>query len=237
MGKISVPINIPIRLRAAFSALMVLILYKPTTTFSQESRSLKKMEIREVHLLNGMGWGFPLGETSEILKPKFSGNTALFIYLKDQKYFLNPSLDVMVYGYEQLEKDLNFPSNISNGRAIAYTLNVSGGIRKKLDKFTFSFLLGPGISLVAEPRAISNEVTNTITLSRKKHLSPTLKAGTAVDYQIGNVYLFIETSWQNHFVGIQGRNMNQIVLMGGLKTNITRVTDRVIGIIEENVQK
>lgn len=229
-------IKISKHLKTAFLVFFGFTLYKPSILFSQTVSSLDRIAVREVHFMSGMGWGFPLGETSEILSPKFSGNTALFIYLKNPKYFLNPSLDVMVYGYEQLEDDPKFPSRISNGRAVAYSLNVSGGIRKKVDRFAFSILVGPGISLIAEPRAISDDAAGIISLSRKKHLSPTLKAGATVDYQIGNIYIFLETSWQNHFVGVQQRNMNQMVLMGGIKTNITKVTERVIGILENNTQ-
>lgn len=203
--------------------------------YSQEN--LKKMSIHEVHFSNGMGWAFPVGPIQDVLKPKFSGNTSLYIALKDKPWYLNPSLDLLIYGYDQIEKDPDFEPIVENGRALSYVLNLTGGYRKKMDKISVSGFIGPGISLFAEPRATYSTGDAQVKLSKTYHLTPTFKAGIHTDYKIRNVYLYIETSWQTHFVKVQNRNLNQFILLGGIKTNISRVTDEVISILEKPISK
>lgn len=211
--------------------LFLICLQLSLTAFSQEN--LKKLSINEVHFSNGMGWAIPYGEISEVLRPKFSGNTALYISIKDKPWYLNPSLDLLVYGYNQSDLDGNFENKIENGRALSYALNLTGGYRKTFSALSISAFIGPGISLFAEPRASYDPANSVIKLSRTHHLAPTLKTGLHADYKIRNVYLYVETSWQTHFIKVQNHKLNQFILLGGLKTNITRVTDEVIRILEK----
>jgi len=210
--------------------LLVLLigLFSGDGLFAQEN--LADMNIREIHVVNGMGWGFPTGKTKEVLSPKYSTSLGLDIGLKDKRYFLYPSLDFLAFKYDQKIPDPTTTYMIEHGNSFFYMLNLTAGRYHRLGKWGIYGFGGPAVGMVTEPRAYLKD-NNTITLKNNYYFTPGLRLGAGSEYQLGNVYLFAEASYLYNFRRTQGRPTGVLVMYGGLKTNVTRVADRVIEII------
>lgn len=193
--------------------------------------NLESLSVREIHVANSMGWGFPVGRTSEVLKPKYSTNLGLDIELKNPKYFFFPSLDFLAFKFDQQLEDPDFSQRIKNANSNFYLMNLAAGRRVQRGKFGFHAYAGPGIGLVGEPRALLEG--NEIQLKNQYALTGSARFGTGTHYQLGNVRLFADVSYLYHFRNIQGRPVHILTVYGGLRTNVTRVADRVIEIITD----
>ncbi|HWL00152.1 MAG TPA: hypothetical protein VNQ55_09395, partial [Parapedobacter sp.] len=60
---------------------------------------------RKIYVTSGMGWGFALGETNDVLQAKFSNSLGLDISLANRHYFLYPSIDFLTFRYNQQVPD------------------------------------------------------------------------------------------------------------------------------------
>lgn len=211
--------------------LIILIIHSGYFLASGQDQ-LKKLQMTDIAYLSGIGWGIPIGKTNEVLSPKYSGSLGLVATLKNKKYFLYPTLDFLSFKYDQKLEDKRYTHLIEKGKSNFYTLNLSGGIKTTFENWNFYAFAGPGLVLVSEQRAlaISNE---TVRLKEAYTLSPALKIGGGVDYRIGNVALFVELSALHNFRKIQERPTNNILLFGGVKTNITKLADKVVEVITE----
>jgi len=188
---------------------------------------------RKIYVTSGMGWGFALGETNDVLQAKFSNSLGLDISLANRHYFLYPSIDFLTFRYNQQVPDSGYPYDLDRGRSNFYILNLAGGIRRQLGKLNVYAFAGPGVGVVVEPRAAVSSAASKVTIETSTHLTPTLRGGAGADYQIGGFFLFIETGWLHNFRHIQQRPVNVLSLYGGLKTDVTKLKDnvaRVIGI-------
>lgn len=216
--------------------LLILLLIGPiagSALFAQER--LAAMNIREIHVVNGMGWGFPTGKTKEVLSPKYSTSMGLDIALKDERYFLYPSLDFLSFKYDQQIPDRTTDYMIEHGNSFFYMLNLTAGRYHRLGKWGIYAFGGPAIGMVTEPRAhIRNN--DTIVLKNNYFMTPGLRLGGGTEYQLGNVCLFLELSHLYNFRNTQERPTGVISMYGGLKTNITRVADKVIEIMSDQKQ-
>ncbi|MGV3762458.1 hypothetical protein [Parapedobacter sp.] len=185
------------------------------------------LHYRKVFVTSGMGWGFALGETNEVLQAKFSNSLGLDISLANKRYFAYPSIDFLTFRYNQQVSDPDYPYDLDRGRSNFYILNLAGGIRKQLDKLNAYAFAGPGIGIVVEPRAMVSPGGNQVTIETSTHLTPTLRGGVGADYKIGGFFLFIEMGWLHNFRRIQQRPVNVLSLYGGLKTDVTKLKDNV----------
>ncbi len=186
-----------------------------------------------VYVVSGIGWGFPIGETNEILDAKFSNSLGLNFPLANKHYFLYPSLDFLSFGYNQRVHDPGYVYDLEKGRSNFYILNLAGGIRKQFDKLNIYAFAGPGAGVVVEPRADVLPNQNKVVINNVTHLTPSLRFGAGADYKIGGFLLFIEAGWLHNFRHMQDRPVHVISLYGGLKTDVTRLKDnvaRVMGI-------
>lgn len=193
--------------------------------------NLESLFVREIHVANSMGWGFPIGRTSEVFKPKYSTNLGLDIGLKDPKYFFFPSLDFLAFKFDQQLEDPDFSQRIKNANSNIYLLNLAAGRRLQSRKFGFHVYAGPGIGIVGEPRALLEG--DEIRLKNQYTWAASARLGSGTHYQLGNVRLFVDVSYLYHFRNIQGRPVQVLTVYGGLRTNVTRVADRVIEIITD----
>lgn len=214
-------------LRILFSVLGLLA-YRETLAQDQ----LRALQIKEVHLANSMGWGFPLGETAEVLRPKYSTNLGLDIALSNPRFFLFPSMDFLAFNYNQQLVDAESPYRIERGSSYFYQLNLSAGTRMHRNRLAFHAYVGPGVSLVTEPRA-GESLQGVIRLTNQHAWTPTVRLGAGSYYQVGQVRLFLDLSYLHHFRQIQQKPVHVLVVYGGLRTNITRVADRVVEMISE----
>lgn len=186
---------------------------------------------KKIFVVSGSGWGFTMGRTGEVLKPRYSGNMGLDISLKDHKYFLYPSLDFLTFGYDQQEHDNDYPYDLQNGRSNFYTLNLAIGIRKQLSKLNAYAFAGPGASVVSQPRSIVLEEDKQVRITNKLSMTPTFKIGAGADYKLGRSFLFLELGWSHNFIKIQDRSVNVLAVFGGVKTDVTRIADTVAKVV------
>lgn len=211
--------------------LFLLMLFFGNAKAQSETDSLHH---RKLFVTSGIGWGFALGETKNVLQAKFSNSLGLDISLANRHYFLYPSIDFLTFRYNQQVGDPDYPFDLERGRSNFYILNLAGGIRKQMGKLNVYAFAGPGIGVVVEPRAVvSSTAAKKVTIETSTHLTPTLRGGGGADYNIGGFFLFVETGWLHHFRLIQQRPVNVLSVFGGLKTDVTKLKDnvaRVIGI-------
>jgi len=183
---------------------------------------------QKIFVVSGLGWGFALGETREVLQAKFSNSLGLDISLANRHYFLYPSLDFLSYGYNQQQRDPDYPHDLEKGRSNFYMLNLAGGVRKQLQKLNLYAYAGPGAGVVVEPRARVSEERQRVIIENTAHITPTLRAGVGADYKIGGFFLMIEAGWLHNFRQVQDRQVNLLSLYGGLKTDVTTLKDNVV---------
>ena len=191
---------------------------------------LKALKIREIHLANSMGWGIPVGQTSQILRAKYSTNLGLDIGLQDKRYFLFPSIDFLSFKFNQAIPDPAYPYQIKNGNSYFYLLNLAAGRRIQWNKFAIHAYLGPGAGMVTEPRAMV-DADQVVHLKNKYYFTGSVRLGSGAHYQLGNVRLFADVSYLHNFRETQGASTQVLTIYGGIRTNITQVADRVIEII------
>ena len=202
-----------------------LLLLAGTAVGQSEADSIHHQKI---YVVSGLGWGFALGETSDVLQAKFSNSLGLDISLANSRYFVYPSVDFLSYRYNQQEKDPDYRYDLQKGRSNFYMLNLAGGVRKQIKKLNLYAYAGPGAGVVVVPRARVSEEKARVVVENTSHITPTLRGGVGADYKIGGFFLFMEAGWLHHFREIQNRQVNLISLYGGLKTDVTKLKDDVI---------
>lgn len=199
--------------------------------FSLAQSETDSLHYRKVYVTSGMGWGFALGRTSDVLQAKFSNSLGLDISLAKEGFFLYPSLDFLVFRYNQQEGDSDYPYDLDRGRSNFYILNLAGGVRKQIGRLNTYAFAGPGAGVIAEPRAAVSEATRNVSIETTSYLTPTLRGGVGADYRIGGFFLFVEAGWLHNFRSVQQRPVNVLSLYGGLKTDITKLKDNVASVI------
>lgn len=182
---------------------------------------------RKVFVVSGMGWGFSVGKTREVLAPKFSSNLGLDVSLRNPNYFLYPSLDFLVFNYDQQEPDPDYAHRLEQGRSNFYNLNLAAGVRRQFDIVNTYAFAGPGVGLVSEPRSEVSSAEQIVRIENTYHITPSLRAGVGANIKLGNFYLFLEGAWLHNFVNIQNRPVHVFSMYGGLKTDVTRLADNV----------
>lgn len=172
-----------------------------------------------------------MGETSDVLQPRFSNNLGLDISLPNRHYFIYPTIDFLTFGYNQQEMDPAYDYTLDKGRSNLYILNVAGGVRKQLNKLNIYAFAGPGIGLLSEPRAEVLPDPSRVTINTVYYLTPSLRGGLGADYKLGGFFLFLEAGWLHPFRNMQSRPVNVVSLFGGLKTDVTVLKDKVAELI------
>jgi len=182
---------------------------------------------KKIYVVSGLGWGFALGETAEVLQAKFSNSLGLDISLSNPDLFVYPSVDFLSFRYNQKVHDPAYEYDLEKGRSNLYVLNLAGGVRKQIDRLNIYAYAGPGAGVVVEPRAYISEAQQRVVIESTSHIIPTLRAGIGADYKIGNFFLFLEAGWLHNFRNIQDRQVNLTSLYGGLKTDVTALKNNV----------
>lgn len=185
---------------------------------------------RKIYYFAGTGLALPIGKTKEVLSPKlFAGSMGLDIALKNSKYYLYPALYMFNFSYDQQLDDPKFNHYIENGNASIYMLSLAGGTRKQLNRLNTYVYGGPSIGLVNEPRA--KELESIVKINYDRSFAVGAKVGMGADYKFKSFFLGGEIGYMRHFTKLQGRPFHAITILFGLKSDITRLGEKVVEII------
>ncbi|WP_270087560.1 hypothetical protein [Sphingobacterium sp. SYP-B4668] len=186
---------------------------------------------RKIYYFGGTGMAFPMGKTKDILSPKFSGSMGLDISLKDSRFYLLPVLYTLSFGYKQEIEDELTQYRISNGDATFYNLSLSAGMRKQYRQLNTYAYLGPGFGLFLEPRALVRPETSIVEIEKKSKFNISSKLGVGADYKFKGFFLGLELGYVRSFTKIQNTPIHALTVMVGLKSDITRLGDKVVSVL------
>lgn len=202
------------------------------TLFSQTG--VDTIHYRKVYYFGGTGLAFPIGKTRNVLSAKlFTSSLGLDISLKNPSYYLQPTLYLFSFGYDQLESDKGYNSVLKNARANMYILSLAGGFRKQWKRLNTFVYLGPSGAINVEPRAQNDPENTNVDLNYLYSISPAFKIGLGSDYKFKGFFLGMEFGYLHNFRNMQGNPVNVISMMVGLKSDITKLSDKVIDVISK----
>lgn len=181
----------------------------------------------KVFAATGLGFGFPLGGVKKTLSPRVSNIVGFNIPLKDKRYFIYPLIDFMTYGYNQTKVDQEYDLKLNNGSANFYGLSVMPGLNQFLGSLRLYAFGGPFAQLIFEPRIATNPESNVATIEDKVYFTGGLRASVGAHYQLGDFYLFFESGMLRNFTEIENEPVYILTAHGGLKTDITKLTDKL----------
>lgn len=187
---------------------------------------------QKVYYFGGTGLSFPLGKTKSVLRTKlFTGSLGLDISLTNPRYYLQPTLYMMNFGYDQLQDDSDFNRVLKNARSSMYVLSLAGGARKQWASLNTYVYAGPAGALNMEPRAQDYTSDNIVELEYEYSISPAVKLGIGSDYKFKGFFLGVEIGYMHNFRQMQGNPIHLLNMMVGLKSDITNISDKVVDVI------
>jgi len=181
----------------------------------------------KVFAATGLGFGFPIGGVKKTLSPRVSNTLGFNIPLKDSQFFLYPLIDFMTFGYDQNIKDEDYDYKLNNGSANIYGLSVMPGLNQFLGSLRLYAFAGPFAQLVYEPRVATIPQSQVAKIEDKVYFTGGIRGGIGAHYQLGDFYLFIESGIMRNFTKMEGEPVWIQTAHGGLKTDITKLTDKL----------
>jgi len=213
-----------------FKYLTLVICLICAAKISHAQKGADTIHYRKVYYFAGTGLALPIGKTKEVLSPKlFSGSMGLDISLKNPKYYLYPALYTFNFAYDQKITDTKYNHTIENGNSSIYMLSLAGGTRKQMKRLNTYVYAGPSFGLVNEPRA--QQIGSTVKIDYKRTFAIGGKLGIGADYKFKSFFLGGEVGYMGHFTRIQDRPFHALTILFGLKSDITRLSDKVVEII------
>jgi len=182
---------------------------------------------KKVFVSTGLGFGFPLGGVTKTLSPRVSNIVGLNIPMKNDRYFLYPLIDFMTYGYNQNEKDGEYDYKLNNGSSFVYGFSMMPGLNQFLGSLRLYTFAGPFVQLIYEPRIATDTESGIATIKDKVYFTGGIRGGVGAHYQLGDFYLFVESGLLRNFTKIEGEPVYVLTAHGGLKTDITKLTDKL----------
>ncbi len=195
--------------------IVFMLLQIQLTSYAQEPRTDK------LYSSSGIGFSFPVGETTDYLKPKFSTTLGLNIGLGNEGLFLYPKVSLHAYSYNQQTLAAGAGTLINKGRVTTYLLNMALGYRKMMGDFAFYGFLGGGGGFILTPELTLSPSNAVATFNNKNNSMLMLETGLGMEYRIGKVSLFLESSFMRGFNKIQERNFQSIPFSIGIKPNLS----------------
>lgn len=185
---------------------------------------------KKVYYFAGTGIAIPLGKTKEVLSPKlFAGSMGLDIALKNPKYYLYPALYMLTFRYDQEINDSNYNQMLKNGLSSFYMLSLAAGSRRQFERLNTYIYLGPTIGLVTEPRSSLEQ--GVVDISYLRSLALGTKLGIGADYKFKGFFVGGELGYLYNVNKIQERPFHALTFLLGLKSDITRLSEKVVNII------
>ncbi len=180
----------------------------------------------KLYSMSGIGFSFPVGETADYLKPKFSTSLGLNLGLGNKGLFLYPKVSLHAYGYQELSPDEGYAYSLKKARATTYLLNLALGYRQINGKFAWYGFAGGGGGIILTPRVSIDQNSHLATLDNKSNGMGMLEAGLGAEYNIGGASLFVEASYMQGFSKIQNRSFSAVPLAVGIKPNLSKLFNK-----------
>ncbi|KQM69612.1 hypothetical protein ASE74_06395 [Pedobacter sp. Leaf216] len=181
----------------------------------------------KLYSMSGIGFAFPVGETSDYFKPKFSTSLGLNLGLGDGGLFLYPKVSLHAFTFNQITPDEGYTYTLQKGRATTYLLNVALGYRKIVNKWAFYGFAGAGGGFILTPQAAVNSTTLQVTQDNKSNSLGIAEGGGGIEYNIGGANLFVEASYMYGFSKIQNRAFNTVPINIGIKPNLSKLLNKL----------
>lgn len=176
--------------------------------------------------MSGFGFSFPIGGSSDFMRPKFSTTIGANIGLGQGNgnggLFLYPKFSLHVFGFDDLDTDPEFNYKLDKGRSTTYLLSLGLGYRKIIGKVAFYGFLNAGGGFILSPRVAVDQSTNTALMNNKTNHMGIIEPGAGIEYNIGGANLFIESTFMHGLGDVGGRPFNAIPLTIGIKPNLSR---------------
>ncbi len=199
--------------------LFILLLLTANTCLGQNAAGRPD----KFYTMSGAGFSFPVGESSNFMRPKFSTTLGANLGLGNGRLFLYPKISLHVFGYDKIAIDDIYNYAVFRGRSTTYLLNVALGYRKIVHKFAFYGFAGAGGGFILTPRVTVDAVNKITTLNNRTNHVGIVEPGIGIEYNIGGANLFIESSFMHGFGKIQDKSFNAIPLTIGIKPNLSKL--------------
>jgi hypothetical protein len=195
-------------------------------SLSKHSLAQTNTRTDKLYSMSGIGFAFPMGETSDYLTPKFSTSLGINLGLGNGGLFFYPKVSLHAYSFNEISPDAGYTYSLQKGRATTYLLNLALGYRKMSGKFSFYGFAGGGGGFVLTPRISVNPGNLQAELDNKSNAMGMIESGAGTEYNIGGASLFIEASYMHGFNKIQNRNFSSVPLTIGIKPNLSKLLNR-----------
>lgn len=184
----------------------------------------------KVYYFAGTGLGIPLGSTKGVLSPNlFAGSMGVDFTLKNPKYYVYPALYLLSFDYDQQYADERYNTIIENGHANFYMLSLSGGTRRQFDRLNTYVYGGPTVGIVREPRA--QNVKGVTKIESLNSFAIGTKVGAGADYKFKSFFVGAELGYMYNFHKIEGKPFQALTFLVGLKSDITKIKEKVVEIL------
>lgn len=177
----------------------------------------------KLYTMSGIGFSFPVGETSDYLKPKFSTSLGLNLGLGNKGLFLYPKVSLHAYSYNEITPDAGYTYALQKARSTTCLLNLALGYRKIAGKFAWYGFAGGGGGIILTPRVMINPGSTQASLNNKSNGMGMIEAGAGTEYNIGGASIFIEASYMHGFNQMQNRSFNAVPIAIGIKPNLSKL--------------
>ena len=175
------------------------------------------------YTMSGFGFSFPIGESSEFMRPKFSTTIGVNLGIGNAGFFFYPKISLHVFGYDNTILNNTYSYNLDRARSTTYLLNVAMGYRKIINKFGFYGFVGGGGGFILTPRLAVNSATNQATLNNRTNHMGIIEPGAGIEYNIGGASLFVESSYMHGIGKVGDKPFNAVPVTIGIKPNLSRI--------------
>lgn len=181
----------------------------------------------KLYSMSGIGFSFPMGETSDYFKPKFSTSLGINLGLGNSGLFLYPKASLHAFTFNQITPDPGFAYTVQKGRSTTYLLNVALGYRKIVNKWAFYGFAGAGGGFILTPQAGVNTTTMQVNMDNRSNALGIAEGGGGIEYNLGGANLFVEASYMYGFKKIQDRTFNTVPISIGIKPNLSKLLNKL----------
>lgn len=199
------------------------LLFALCFAFGTSAQSNNPGRTDRLYTSSGIGFSLPVGETNEYFGPKFSTTLGVNLGLGKSGLFLYPKVSLHAFEYDQQILDPGFNLLFENSRATTYLLNVALGYRKMVGRFGYYGFIGTGGGFLLTPQVKLTDNNRTATVSNKNNAMTMLESGLGIEYSLGKLSLFLESSFMNGFNKIEGRRFQSVPISIGIKPNLSSI--------------